>query len=657
MNSSFRNILIFVNQNDPGGHSDDIRYALQRALAEIDHDIFQDLPKKPENIFDAIIDEILLSKSVLLDGIPYPQKNNPDFLIQYGICYPLNKRCAFLIVDRNSCMVKTEMKSQVIEGILRFEHYIDLATELNKKISRWLEYNKSNYADESTKKPVHAFEVFGVDQHNNPSLFNEINNFSMGTDWKPRFHSDLGTFSALQELARSVGARSFNIFCLEKENEENIYIGIGIAIGMGRPFLIIKHKEVELPSSLIGYNGILEYNSFPQLCENLKQYAHDFLSEKVLEWQGSTYYSILSRLEKQINGYDAGELEKAENIVNAVNSALGSTLAKSYALLGDIYREKNRKISPDNVSLLLKAKEFYEQALKIQKDYKRCEDALTVIDRHIEFIELLTKHQYKSFPRLLTIIGENLTSGDYSYIREYLIAEVNKLIQKEELVNAIALLAAMQVHDKSDEIQKLVHQILENTTTGISIEALQDSQKYVIELENENLRLSEEVKIKEYWAGELYSQLNTAKLDVLKSKEKILEVEKERDEHKIRLESIYAQFLSVQSTKEKLEKLVTDDKLRIKIEAARKLSGRGVVINFGGSGWGVYRAMNGIPYVIRGEQTFIAYEGLVLIDGDEIYDESGAGENFLPANTIVIDPNSELYKRILRMLNEDNSFY
>lgn len=67
--------------------------------------------------------------------------------------------------------------------------------------------------------------------------------------------------------------------------------------------------------------------------------------------------------------------------------------------------------------------------------------------------------------------------------------------------------------------------------------------------------------------------------------------------------------------------------------------------------------MNGIPYVIRGEQTFIAYEGLVLIDGDEIYDESGAGENFLPANTIVIDPNSELYKRILRMLNEDNSFY
>lgn len=427
-----------------------------------------------------------------------------------------------------------------------------------------------------------------------------------------------------------------------------------MAIGMGRPFLIIKRKDLKLPLSLIGYNGILEYDSITQLRNDLKQYTQDFLSDKVLEWKGSTYFSILARLEIQINQYDANELERAENIINAVNSALGTTLAKSYALLGDVYREKNRKISPNDATLLLKAKEFYEQALRIQKDYKRCEDALTVIDRHIELIDLLTNHQYKSFPRLLTLIGENLTSENYSYIREYLISEVNKLIQNKEYVNAIALLAAMQVHDKSDEIQKLIDQILEHAPIAIPVEALQDSQKYVVELENEKTRLSDEAKINENRIEELSSQLDTAKLTDAKSKEKILEIEKERDEFKAKLESIYAQFLSVQQTKEKLEKLVTSDELKSKIEDARKLSGRGVVVNFGETGWGVYKAMNGKPYVIRDEKAFWAYEGLVLIDGDKIRGEDGQGQDFLPAGTLVLDPEGELYRKLVQILGEDN---
>jgi len=651
---SSRNILIFINQDDVDGHSADIRFALHKALHKIDHAVFQDLPKKPENTFDAVIDEILISKAVLLDGIAISQKIPPDLLVQYGICYPLNKRCFFLIVDNNSCMVRLEANSRVIEGIVHFEYYLDLEVELKIKITKWLEDSSKTYKDESTKKPVHAFEVFGVDQHKNPDLFEEINNFPAGTDWKPRFHSDLGSFSALQELSRSIGARSFNIFCLEEENEENIFIGIGIAIGMGRPFLIIKRKDVKLPLSLIGYNGILEYDSFTQLRYNLKQYTQDFLSDKVLEWKGSTYYSILARLEMQINQYDANELERAENIINTVNSALGTTLARSYALLGDIYREKNRKISPNDASLLLKAKEFYEQALRIQKDYKRCEDALTVIDRHIELIDLLTNHQYKSFPRLLTLIGENLTSKNYSYIREYLISEVNKLIQNKEYVNAIALLAAMQVHDKSEEIQKLIDQTLKVAPGDLPIEAIQDLQKYVIELENEKSRLSDEIRIKENRIGELSSQLDEAKLSAMKSKEKILETEKERDELKTKLESLYAQFLSVQQTKEKLEKLVTDDVLRNKIETARKLSGRGVVVNFGGLGWAVYKTFDGTPHVIRDEKTLSVYEGFVLIDGDKIDDDIGKGETYLSPDTLVIDPHSELYQRIIRMLNEDN---
>jgi hypothetical protein len=53
----------------------------------------------------------------------------------------------------------------------------------------------------------------------------------------------------------------------------------------------------------------------------------------------------------------------------------------------------------------------------------------------------------------------------------------------------------MQVHDKSEEIQKLIRQILEHAPISIPIKALQDSQKYVLELENEKTRLSEEMTL------------------------------------------------------------------------------------------------------------------------------------------------------------------
>lgn len=653
MATATRDILVFINQSDPDGHSDDIQSAVHNALAGTKHAFFHQLQKRPDHIFDAIIDEILVSKAILLDGTPFPQKINPDFLIQYGICYPLNKKSFIFTVEKNSCKVNVDKKPSIIEGILHFEYYLDLATQLKIRITQWLQESKTSYKDETTKKPVHAFEVFGVDQNKNPELYEEIKNFPSDTDWKPRFHSSLGSFSILQDLARSIGTRSFNIFCLNSENDEKMYVGIGIAIGMGRPFLVIKSKDATLPRSLTGYNGVLEYESFPELRQLLKQHAQDFLSEGVLQWQGSTYYSILSRLETQIDSYNASDLEKIEHIINAVNSALGATLAKSFAILGDLYREKNRKIAPDDTTLLLKAKEFYEQALRIQREYKRCEDALTVIDRHIEIINLITHHEYRSFPRLLTLIGEDITSKNYLYIKEYLLREVESLIEQNEYANALALLAAMRLHEKSPEIQALIDRTLKMAPTSLPVEALQESHKFIVELENEQLKLAQEIDGKEIRIEELSSQLNEARNTIKDSKEKEQKIQQEYEKLRDSLESIYAQFLSVQHTKDKLEKIVTSDALRNKIETARELRGRAVVVNFGETGWGLYKALDGKPYVKRNDDVFAAYEGLVLVDGDYVRDENGNGENYLASNSLVITPDDENYEVIMAWLRSN----
>ena len=95
--------------------------------------------------------------------------------------------------------------------------------------------------------------------------------------------------TTFKTLSKAVSQRSFCIFCLNKDNTEEIFLGIGLAIGMGRPFLIIKHRDIQLPKSLQGYHGIIEYDYFSQLREMLEKYTQKFLSDEVFNWEGATY--------------------------------------------------------------------------------------------------------------------------------------------------------------------------------------------------------------------------------------------------------------------------------------------------------------------------------------------------------------------------------
>jgi hypothetical protein len=273
MSNKQKKLLVFVDTNDNIGHEADFRSALRKALDKIPYSIFEDLPKEPESIFSVTMERIINSDVILLDAAHYLGKIPSHFLIQYGICYALEKKCLFIFIKNDSLKIDQETRPTVVEGYLEYDYYLDLATQFKVRFLEWFDSHKPVCKEKPNKIPVHSFVVFGVDRWKNPDLYDVISNFSSGTDWTAKFVSDLGSLSKLESLANAVGQRSFCVFCLNSDDNEKIHLGVGLAIGMGRPFLIIKPKNIDLPKSLSGYHGILEYETYSQLKDQLSRYT------------------------------------------------------------------------------------------------------------------------------------------------------------------------------------------------------------------------------------------------------------------------------------------------------------------------------------------------------------------------------------------------
>jgi hypothetical protein len=428
---------------------------------------------------------------------------------------------------------------------------------------------------------------------------------------------------------------------MNENNREEFFVGIGLAIGMGRPFLIIKHKSVELPKSLIGYHGIIEYESYSQLRDQLNKYTDKFLSDEIYDWEGATYNDLLSQLEKQIGRLKPTALNEIENMLLTVNSILGDTSAKAFALLGEVYREKNIKIAPDNIELLKTAKEYYGKALGIQKEYQLYQNAITAIDKHIQIVELIKEKRYRSIPTLINLIGGELKGDHYLQVREYLIGVVNKLVAEKDFVHAISLLAAMQIHDKSDDLKKLVQQVLNSAPLEI-IKALQDSQKYVDELGKEKNQLTSHINEKDVQLEKNTKELKTSQSQLAVIKENLERIQKERDELSIKLKGFSAQLSEAHKT---------IDNLETEIETVKELGGRGVIVNFG-YGWAIYEVLKTEPYIVRDGVRIPAQKGFPLKNGDIVYDEDGHQiEEYLPAGSIVIRPDQDNYHDVNNFLN------
>ena len=661
-----KSLLVSINDDGKQGHSADIRVSLKRSLTDIPYSIFQDRQRRPEHVFNTTVEEILLCDGILLDALS-SSKHNPDVLIQFGISYALGKKVMFLTV-RHSSQGLPSIASKIIGNYhVSFDYYLDLITTLKPKVSDWLRTDPVHQRIERNDILVHAFSVFGVEQSNRPDLHQTILDFPIETGWNVKFYQELGFVSPLKDLAKTIGVRSFCIFCLDKNTNENLYLGIGIAIGMGVPFLILQPEDVNIPESLGGYEGIIKFSSQSQLKEELEKYSEIFLSEQVRLWDGATFFQLLSRIEQQIEAIDdASELHRIEYLLHAINRSIRPTLPKPYILLGDVYREKVHKGYPQSIDYqqsiesLKMAIYFYENGLKIQSYNKRCSDSIASVNRQIEIIELLRERKYRSIPQLIRLIGEDITTDDYFYLREYLFVEVEKLIGELDYLNALALLAAMYLHDKSERIMEFIDRILAVAPKAF-LDTIQNVQDYVITLEEDAVKSQELLADRNKQIEEFSFYLRVKSENLLEAKEKIEDLEDELNELKELLInkgnqiteltfSLKAEAGNLSEAREKIKDLenelnenlnqlnsvkamhemlneisAQENVLKDEIEAARNLGGRGVLVNFGhGLGWAIFDALYGdAPYIIRDKKKFFAKRGMILIDNDQVYHSDG----------------------------------
>jgi len=148
------------------------------------------------------------------------------------------------------------------------------------------------------------------------------------------------------------------------------------------------------------------------------------------------------------------------------------------------------------------------------------------------------------------------------------------MLKSEEYLPAIALLAAMQKHDKSDDLSKL----WEDVNPKNFLESIQKYQESELEIKAKLKDSLEKIK-------KIDSQLNNAYKEVNQA-----------------------------------------NQLKTKLEHTTKFYGENIFVNLG-RGWATYTPIKGLPYIERDGQKIKAEEGMTIVRGDTVYDEDG-GEQY-----------------------------
>lgn len=633
---------LFVSINDFSGHEQDMRWAIKKALGTtVPYRIFQDQAKRFEQRYFVTIESLLFSAGAILDVSPSPQQGatiNPEILIQLGICFAMGKQFWLpCVVNPN---LDQDQLFKWLQGYYNlYPSYGQLADNFKVELSptELQGQRRSERKAAYNHRKSRSFSVFGA----NADTQCFMNSFVANTDWKYLFNRRLNSKQILQSLVEEVGDRAFCIFNLGADQETELYIethvALGISIGLGVPFLILQPSGYALPSILSGYDGVIKYRQFTELESELRKYAVDFLTPDIFTWPGSTYSQLVSRAEEQLELVeDEKELDKVEEFLTAITTSTDNLPQSAYAALGDLYREKFYKFSDHEIELLKRAKDYYEEAPRLA----RCQDGATVVNKQIELIELLQEKKFRSIYQLIRLLGEEITSENYAALKNFLLREVGKLVQKEEHLHAINLLSTMQLHDESAEINEMIEKILEKRP-NIYREAFQDAQNYIKEIEaqeaNLTQKLSELKTISKTKILHLSQQAKQSEAEVAKLSEQIAQTKEEKHTLSVRLESAMhqnqqlatnlaqyeTQLDSVRSEHEKLmltnEQLTTrGGVLRDQFEAERQFSGRTVLVNFG-IGWALYTTLGGEPNVKRDGHRITPNEGFEITDGDIIF--------------------------------------
>src|SRR5688572_1584144 len=94
-------ILVSISDNHKRGHGRDLRFALKSTNFSNQFIIYQDLQKKPDSYLQLALEEILLSKAILIDATS-DEETYKDRLIKFGIAFALDKQRYFFYIGENS---------------------------------------------------------------------------------------------------------------------------------------------------------------------------------------------------------------------------------------------------------------------------------------------------------------------------------------------------------------------------------------------------------------------------------------------------------------------------------------------------------------------------------------------------------------------------
>lgn len=570
MNDKSQDGIFFVNidEGHKRGHNKDTVYALRSSKYSKQFKIYQETPKTPDSIVQSVLEGILTSDAVFLDAILDKQASYKDRLIQFGIAFALEKQRYFFYIRDNSSR-EDKLHSEYVESFtVEASGYLHFIEILNKKTEVLISQSQPK-PQKPTDKSYQSFSVIGTNESTNPDLIKAVKDFATQKGWHAAFYKPLSGANIHDELSRHVAIKPFCVFCVNKLTDINTYIAIGLALGFGVPFLILIEKGEIIAQILNGYAGIIMYESKTELLADLEKYTAIFSSPEIFKkWDGFTYFHLLSKTEKRLSEANtASEIEEIENVILAVSKVGRATSILAYTLLGDIFRRKNQVVDPLNTDYLKDAISWYEKALKIQGDNTRCVDGIDATKKLIQLIDLVKDKNYESIPELVYLIGKGINSEQYQYLRSFLINEVKKLVMNEEYIPAIALLAAMQKHDKSDDLSDL----WEAVNPKKFLELIQKYQE-------------DELKLK--------IELNNA-----------LEKNKDIDDQ---LSNAYKEVKQA-------------NQIKTKLEHATEFYGKNIFVNLG-RGWAAYTPIRGLPYILRNGQKIRAKEGFPIIDGDTVYD-------------------------------------
>ncbi|MBN1453878.1 MAG: hypothetical protein JW963_22880 [Anaerolineales bacterium] len=562
--------LVSINDNHKHGHNEDIRFALKSTNSPEKFKVYKDSQKTPETFLQLALEEILTSELVLIDAIWDEEETYKDRLIQFGIAFALEKQRYFFNIKENSSRKQKIKSNYVDQFIIESPGYYSFIELLNEKID-----SLSVQAQVKPRKPtdiIHeAFSVIGVNESTDPDLAKTIREFATEKNWHAAFFKPPSGVNIHEELSRQVGARTFSLFCVNKAADISVYIAIGLALGFGVPLLIIIEEEMAIPQILSGYAGIVSYTETnkTELKNTLAECTNIFFSPEIFKtWDGFTYFYLLTKTEKKLNESTSKlDIEEIEKIILAITNVGRAPIVQAYVLLGDVYRRKNQIIDPMNIDYLKQAISWYEMALNIQEDNNRCVDGIEATKKLIQLINLIKDKNYDSIPELIYLIGSGINSEQYQYLRSFLIGVVKKLLANKEYLPAIALLAAMQKHDKSDDLNKL----WEDVNPKNFLESIQIYQQSEIKTKAELKLALEEINNRT-------NQLSMANKAIEQAKQ-----------------------------------------LQLKLDHTTNFYGQNMFVNFG-VGWASYTPLKGLPYVIRNNEKLLAKETMPILLGDTVYD-------------------------------------